>query len=238
MEFKLEPANYKLRKIDFNVDGILNPNLKEPFPNTSFFLLLCGKAGSGKTSLLMNLLTNKAIYKNVFDKILLCMPLNSRNSLSDNPLEDLPADQMFEQLGPEIVTKIKEIRAEYDILDKKKKRNRNTLLIIDDCTSQLKQNIPELIELSTNRRHLKLSIILLSQYVRAIPRPVRFQITSLVTFKPANQLDIGVIAEEFNSKPKLVFEDICRFVFEDKHSFLFINKDDDTMYKNLCKIII
>ena len=55
-----------------------------------------------------------------------------------------------------------------------------------------------LIELATNRRHLKLSIVLLVQFLIAIPRPVRFQETIIVFFKPSNQLDTNILKDEYS----------------------------------------
>eukprot|EP01041_Mallomonas_annulata_P011998 gene11998-25140_t len=125
--------------------------------------MICGKAGSGKTSLLINALIAKKknrVYRKVFDKIILVMPSNSRKSLKNNPLDDLPEDQQFENF--------------------------------DDVTAYLKDNPKQLIELATNRRHLKLSIVLLVQFIRAVPRPVRFQVTHVTFFKPANELDLKI----------------------------------------------
>jgi hypothetical protein len=234
-EFKLENSNYELKKIKFNVDDVLHQNIKEPFPNVSFFWLIAGKAGSGKTNLLINSLVGP--YKKVFDKILLVMPKNSRASLKNNPLDDLPDDQTFESFTPAVLAKIHDIREDFDELNKKKPRNRNQLLILDDVTAYLKDHPKELIELATNRRHLKLSIILLVQFVRSIPRPVRFQITDLCIFKPANELDTKILEEEFINMDKDKFKKLCRFVWQSPHDFLFINKNYETFYKNLNKII-
>ena len=236
MSFKLENSNYQLKTIKFGVDNVLSEKIMPPFPNTSFFWVIAGKAGSGKTSLLINALVNSDIYKRVFDKILLVMPKNSRASLKNNPLDDLPPDQTFENFGPDVVQKVQEIREEFNTLNIKKPKNRNQLLILDDVTAYLKDHPKELIELATNRRHLKLSIILLSQFIRAIPRPVRFQVTHLTVFKPANELDAKVIEEEFINLPKETFKNLCRFVWDGPHSFLFIDKNYDIFYKNLSKI--
>jgi hypothetical protein len=229
--FDLDDANYNFKKVDFNVDGILGDHIKEPFPNHSFFWLIVGKAGSGKTSLMINALKSKGpnrVYRKVFDKITLVMPSNSRSSLKSNPLDDLPEDQMFENMGEDVIKKIESIREEFNEEDKKKKkRPRNQLLILDDITAYLKdkENIKSLIELSTNRRHLKLSIILLVQFLRAVPRPIRFQVTNLSFFKPSNNLDLKIIKDEFINLENDKFQDLARFVFVDSHDFIFIDKN-------------
>jgi Cdc6-like AAA superfamily ATPase len=242
MEFKLEKANYEIEKIKFNVDGIFNDKIKPPFPNASFFLTIIGKPGSGKTNLLVNMLTNKNIYKRVFDKVLLVMPKNSIKSLKNNIFEDLPEAQQFNELSPDVFDTIKQFREEFDEVDedaKKKPRSKNMLLILDDITAQLKEkeNQKLLIELSTNRRHLKLSIILISQYLRAIPRCVRSQTTNLVYFKPANELDNNIVRDEYINLPKETFNNLMRFVFQNQHDFLFIDKNNESYFKNLNKII-
>lgn len=241
MSFTLEDANYNLSPVKFNVDGILGEHIREPFPNQSFFWVICGRAGSGKTSLLINALAAKnenRIYRKVFDKITLVMPKNSRRSIKNNPMDDLPPDQQFESLGTDVMTKVKEFREEFDELDKKKKRPRNQLLILDDVTAYLKDDPSLLVEMATNRRHLKLSIILLVQFIRAIPRPVRFQVTTITFFKPSNELDAKIIEEEYVNLKKDVFKDMTRFVWTNAHDFLMINKQNETFYKNLQKINI
>jgi KaiC/GvpD/RAD55 family RecA-like ATPase len=140
--FELEKSNYNLQPVKFCCDNILGEHIKPPFPNKSFFMLICGKAGSGKTSLLINALTSKKenrIYRKVFDKILLVMPNNSRQSIKNNPFDDLPTDQLFTEMSDAVIEKIKDIREEFDELDKKKPRPRNQLLILDDVTAYFKK---------------------------------------------------------------------------------------------------
>ena len=262
---RLDKANYEFTPIQFNCDDILSKDIKQPFPNKSFFWIICGKPGSGKTNLLINSLTatgKNKVYNKVFDKIIYVCPSNSRKSIKNNPFDDLPEDQQFEKFDEDVVAKIESIRAEFDgkskidkppinensllnhheeIIEedkqkKKKKKNKNQLLIMDDVTAYLKDDPKLLIELSTNRRHLKLSIILLVQFLRSIPKPVRFQATDLVLFKPSNELDAKIIEEEYIQMKSKDFQDLKIFVWKDKHDFLFINKDTETYYKNLRKI--
>jgi hypothetical protein len=119
---------------------------------------------------------------------------------------------------------------------KKKKKNRNMLLILDDITAYLKDDPHLLIELTTNRRHLKLSICLLVQFLRSIPKPVRFQITDITLFKPGNELDAKIIEEEFSGMKPETFKALKMAVWKNKHDFLFISKDTESYYKNLQKI--
>lgn len=248
-KFQLEESNYSLKPVKFDCDNILGDHIKEPFPDKSFFLMIVGKAGSGKTSLLINMINEKGsnrIYKNCFDKILLVMPKNSRSSIKDNIFDDLPEDQTFEEFTYDVIDKVKETREEFDTLEiedknkKRKKKNRNQLLILDDITATLK-NITiqkSLVELCTNRRHYKLSIILLVQYLRAVPRPVRFQVTDLIFFKPSNRIDAKIIEEEYINLKKDDYDDLTRFVWQTSHDFLFVKKSDESYYKNLNKIIL
>jgi len=262
ISFSLGKANYNFKPVDFNCDEPLAKHIKEPFPNKSFFWIICGKPGSGKTSLLINSLVGKGkdrVYNKVFDKILYVCPSNSRKSVKNNPFDDLPDDQKFETFDESVTKKITEIRGLDEtktedkidinqtqrltdmIINEKPKKKRKgkvlkQLLILDDVTAYLKDDPKLLIELATNRRHLYLSIVLLVQFLRSIPRSVRFQVTDITLFKPSNELDTKVIEEEYINLKKEDFKELKRFVWEGKHDMLMINKDNDTYYKNLQKI--
>jgi hypothetical protein len=172
------------------------------------------------------------------------MPANSRSSIKDNPFGDLDAANSFETFDEKILERVKEIRenfnelAEQDKKKGKKAKQRNMVLIIDDCTAYLKDNPHILVELTTNRRHLKLSIILLVQFLRAIPKQVRFFITTISFFKPSNELDTKILQEEFINLKKEEFNDLKRICWINSHDVLTIDKNNDSYYKNYQKIII
>ena len=243
--FQLENSHYNLEKINFNVDKVFNDKIKEPFENSSFFYIIVGRPGSGKTSLLINMLNDKNIYRKVFSQILVCMPKSSRQSLKNNIFDVLPSDQLFDELDESILHKIKankEIYEEEKEMRQEKGKStvcRHQLLILDDITAHLKNRDNEkmLIELATNRRHYNLSIILLVQFLRSIPRPIRFFGTSIIFFKPSNNLDTGILKEEYITLRKDTFDQLMNFVFEDSHDFLIINKNKNTYYKKLQKIL-
>lgn len=93
-------------------------------------------------------------------------------------------------------------------------------------------------ELSKNRRHLSLSIILLVQYVRDIPRSIRSQNTHIILFKPGNGLDYDILRKEFIQLKTDLFNELMAFTFKDKHDNLIINLETNELYKNLQKINI
>jgi len=245
--FNLEKSNYKeLSKVHFNSDDIFNDRIKEPFQNSNFFYIIVGKPGSGKTSLLINMLNNRNIYKNVFDKINLVMPKSTQQNIRNNIFDDLPEDQIFYDIDESILDKIKSIKADFEEekeMRKKKKlkeRKFNQLLILDDVTAYLKdkENLRMLTDISTNRRQYNLSVILLVQFLRAVPRPIRFFTTTLYFFKPSNNLDMSILKEEYITIDADQFVKLANFVFNNQHDFLIINKNNETYYKNLQKIIM
>ena len=234
-EFNLKPSNYNnLDIIKFSVDNILSKRIQPPFANTSFFMIINGKPKSGKTSLLVNMLTHKNIYKQVFNKIILACPGGSRKSLKDDIFEDL--EYQYNELSSDLFNKIKDIGDEFQ--NEKSKRKKNQLLIIDDLTSSLKDWEQELKELAFNRRHIHLSIIILSQNLRQIPRTLRFATSHIIFFKSSNNLELALINEEYIALPKNQFLRLIRFVFDAEHTFIFIDKEKELYYKNLRQIIM
>ncbi len=239
--FELEPSLYdKLTNVKLGCDRPLtHREIKPPFQNCNFFYSIIGSPGSGKTSFLFSLLTTKSktnrIYYKVFKDIIYVCPKNSRDSVLNNPLEDLETvfEQLDESVKDAIIDNKKKYEDEYD-------ENYQQLLIIDDCSSDLKkiQNINLLSELSKNRRHMNLSIILLVQYLRDIPRSIRSQNTLVVVFKPANNLDFETLRKEFINLPTEIFNNLMRFIFVNRHDNLIVDKTNETYYKNLQKIII
>ena len=241
-KFELEPSNYNnLNCVKLSCDVPLTKRIiKEPFLNKSFFYLICGSPGSGKSTLMFSLLTTKGkdkIYYKVFKNILYVCPKNSRASVKDNPMDELDADSQFDNLSMGVQDKIIDNKKMYD---ENKEKHYNQLLIIDDCSAFLKDNdnIKMLNELSMNRRHLNLSIICLVQYLRLVPFSVRCQISCAIIFKPANNEDLDIIRKEFINMNKKDFSLLADYVFKEKHDNMFINKENNSLYKNLQKIII
>ena len=61
-------------------------HIPKPFPSVSSYMVFVGASRSGKTLLMISLLTNKKMYKQAFDNIITVIPTHSRRSISDNIL--------------------------------------------------------------------------------------------------------------------------------------------------------
>jgi GTPase SAR1 family protein len=240
--FELEPSLYeKLNVVKLGCDQPLTTKheIRKPFQNSNFFYAIVGAPGSGKSTFMFSMLTTKSkadrIYYRVFKDILYCCPTNSQMSVKDNPLSSL--ETVYDKLSNDIKDKIIDNKKQYD---EDKDKNYQQLLIIDDCSSDLKQlqNINLLSELSKNRRHLNLSLIILVQYLRDLPRSIRSQPSAVIIFKPANGLDYDIIRKEFINMPNVQFMELMDFVFKEKHDQLFIDRNNNDLFKNLMRIII
>lgn len=85
-----------------------------------------------------------------------------------------------------------------------------------------------------NHRHLKLSIIVLVQYMYTIPKSVRSQIISVITFKSANNEDLDILNKAFLMMKKDDFRKLVYMVYNTRYNFLFVNRLDNSIY-NLLK---
>jgi DNA replication protein DnaC len=97
----------------------------------------------------------------------------------------LPENQIHQEFTPELLPNLE---ANYEAWESEKQSSEKKgeeffqLLIMDDVTAQLKNKDIEqdFKKLISNRRHMRLSIILLVQFLRAIPKPIRFMVTNLI----------------------------------------------------------
>ena len=106
-------------------DGII-PNVESPLPNNyGFFMMIVGKPNSGKSTLWLNLITNKEKhnYYKKFDKIYIFS--NSLKTITRKI--HLPDDRLFDGIS-ELEELIESIKGSDD----------KVLLIIDDCVTDLK----------------------------------------------------------------------------------------------------
>jgi KaiC/GvpD/RAD55 family RecA-like ATPase len=224
---------------DFVCDYPLTDHLKEypqfshlNFTNTTAIL---GRPGSGKTSMLISMLSQKGkdrIYNKVFDFVYVIMPTQSRNSLKKNIFEKHEPSRLFDELTLENLQNI------FNAIKENSLNKKKSLVIYDDCTASLKNNDIQLLlkEMSFNRRHLKLVQMFLIQSWISVPLFVRKLFSNLVIFKP-NKIEWEKVVEETIEQEKDVALALLN-LYENAHDYLFINVPSQKLYYNQDEVLI
>ena len=210
--------------------------IPEPMPDKAFFMMLIGSAGSGKTSFLVSLLTQKKpkIYRKVFENIFVVAPTHSLASIKSNIFRNHNQEKIFNELNPVTLETIK-AKALSEATD-----GYNSLLIIDDMTVHLKdkENEKLLKDLIYNRRHYHMSIIMCVQSYSACPLTIRKTISHGALFKPKNKKEFESVFEEVLFQPKHIIDEVSKHVFKKAHDFLFFDVNNGNLYRNFNRLDI
>ena len=204
--------------------------------NSFSFTALIGKPGSGKTSWLISTLTGKGkkkVFRKVFEHVLLVMPSSSRNSMKKNPFKKHPEEKMYEELTLDTTESI------YSRLVTSAEKKEKTLLVLDDVGASLKnKEIQKVLrKIIYNRRHLKVHIVMMVQSYISIPKEIRKLITNCIMFKPSKVEMVNFTEELFERKKDKAIE-IMNFAYTKKHDYIFLNVENQKMYRNFDEIIL
>lgn len=206
--------------------------IPEPLPNYSGFqMLILGSAGSGKTTFLTSILND--YYKQVFQKIIIVSPtLGSGESQKDDIFADHPRERVFDDLNESNMDDILEQ------VDEARKNKENTLLLLDDVSTDLKRS--KYIErklgmLSKNRRHKFLSIVCIMQKWKDSPTGFRCNCSHFVCFDLQNGMERQSFCDEVFTLGKKKADAVWNHVFEsnEPHTFLYIDKSRRLAHKSL-----
>ena len=191
-----------------------------PLPTRPTIHLIISRKGGGKTSLLLNMLSNKSMYGRKADNIFLVSP----TALNDKKMDDLvaelqPENKYFDSLTDDnlhtIVGHIKNFNNSF-----KKKREPWNIIVFDDLLAEISRrgNKAEFLnKIVTTCRHLKTSLIFLIQKTR-IPPIIRANADLITLFKIHNKQEKEDALKEF-SIPEEIY-DICT---DEDYSFLHVS---------------
>jgi hypothetical protein len=216
-------------------DVIISDAIEDPLPKTSFFGAVIGSAGSGKTSLVVNILTMEGGYKKCFDHVHLICPKNSMGSLKDDIWKNHPADKIHNTLDGMVLKTL------HDLCLKRaatKPRAEFTLVVIDDMAIWLKQKDIEakLREMVFNRRHLRLSFLVLVQSYNTMPLTLRKTLSHFFLFKPRNKKEVEIIWEELMFVSKKTGAQLLKYTYQDQHDFLMGESSTGRFFRNFDEI--
>jgi KaiC/GvpD/RAD55 family RecA-like ATPase len=211
-------------------DKKIHEQIVSPLPNRPFFMAIIGSAGTGKTSMLVNLLSSKQAYRKAFHHVHVVMPPHSVASLKRNIFKN--HDRMYDDLDWGTLDGIREAVKE------SAEKEKNTLLVLDDVTAALKDNEIHRVlrDLIYDRRHYRLSIIILGQSYNAMPLGIRKTLSHFLMYKPGNKKEATAIFEELIALPREEAEEAMRFVFDRPYAFMFADTGTGELYKNFDRI--
>lgn len=208
------------------IRGVKNPNdlkmegLDEPLPNRVFASILVGTAGSGKTSLLINLLTKRNAYRRKFHKVYWFSP----------SFRTLP-QKFQDMLDPErVFTNLDNLPA---IIDSIKKTEDRVLFVFDDCVREIERNKQIIQDLVFNRRHIGggVSLFIITQKLKSIPLSIRSGMDSVYFYSLRNKKELDNLFEEYTPfLEREEFDGAVRYCRE-PYCFLFIDITNAKIYK-------
>eukprot|EP01047_Picozoa_sp_COSAG01_P016002 COSAG01_NODE_809_length_13431_cov_12.268677_10_plen_253_part_00 len=211
-----------LSKFKFNCDEI-DPSVPAPLPqNLNHFMLIVGKPGSSKTTLLLNLICKRGkMYNKKFDKVYLFSP--SLGTIDDCPFEELPEDQKFEELSYDLLEAV---------LEEIKDSGEKVLFIMDDVVNDMKKEFhleKLLCKVLMNRRHQcgsggSLSVWITTQVYNKVPAPVRKCASHLVLYETKNRMELDSLFNEvIVGLNKAEWYQLLKYVWDKKFNFLFLD---------------
>jgi hypothetical protein len=225
-----------IQKIKFECDVELHKKLND-FPLTKEFMnksnttVFIGRQGSGKTSLMINIV--KRLYKKCFHYIYVFMPQTSRNSLANNIFDKyLPEEQIYEELNQDTISDL------YASLKENSASGYKSLVIYDDVQKALKNNsvLLSLKNIIANQRHLGVVNLILLQNYMALDKSLREIISNIVLFK-LNKTQTERIFLECVESARDKFEEIRNIVFDKPYTWMFINLSSQRIFKEWDEVI-
>tara|TARA_R110002126_G_scaffold146267_2_gene292228 strand:+ start:653 stop:1408 length:756 start_codon:yes stop_codon:yes gene_type:complete len=236
-----ENDTINISKYNFSCDDE-DPTIPYPLPRKSFSLLITGRPGSGKTNLLLNLITKRGkCFNRKFDKVFIFSPSLSTIK-DDDPFELIPDDQKFETATLENIE---------GVLKTIKDSGEKVLIILDDVIAEVRGKgnmaVENLLQkIFFNRRHLcgaggSASVIATSQTYNKIDPKLRKSASHYIFYENRHKKEQESIFDELILIPQKEYMDVFKYVFDKKFNFMFVDTTaniDNMLFKNFNKLTI
>ncbi len=211
------------------------PKVHESLPNRNgHCCCYVGGPGSGKTSLIQNLMKSNKFYRGKFDNVYIFVPFESYNSIEKNVF------QKHEKVYHEFNTaRLMDIAEELKEFKEQSIENdapiEYSLIIIDDFGDIFKDGDieREMVNIIKKCRHIGCSFWLVAQYYYMIPKKIRRMMTNVILFKPRIIDEEECVRKEclMNMK-KDKAQDIFNYIYDEPYNFMHADLVNNKIYKN------
>ena len=193
-------------------------------PTHPFRAYVVGASGSGKSNLLISLLSRPDMYKDYFDKIFILSP--TANKLDDSyKILNLDEDCYFDPANGIELLKVIESIQKKNIKKAGIGKAPKVLIVMDDIISYKKfMRSKMLLKFFIMSRHYGISIILLSQAYHRVPKSIRLNVSTLMFFR-GSQKENETINEDYCAPGcnKREFLKLINEATKERYNFLFID---------------
>jgi hypothetical protein len=231
--YKLVPNNnISYGAVPMDTDHELCKNIVAPLDviTNGSLILINGSSGSGKTSLLVNLISKtgtvngfKQSFRRCFHKIILCSP--STATLKQNVFK-IPEENKYIDFHECMEDLDEHLEASQKQGEEDETKIFN-LLILDDVAAALRQNRyneMKLTKILQNRRHKNLTCIIISQKWTMIPTGIRSNANIAFFFRPKTMQEQEAITQELLNMHKKDSIELFKFIFDDsKYAHLMVD---------------
>jgi len=219
--------SYKIHhtKLSKDLEGLDNQVTMDesPLPLRPTTHLIIASKGSGKSTMVINMLKSKNGYNKKLDNIYLFSPTARGDSKFDELVEELESEGKYhDQLTPsslqEVLESIKSYNSNFDV--KKKKRQPLNMIIFDDCLAELLKRGKEstvLNHLITTARHYKCCLVFAIQRFKVSPL-LRANCDLVSVFKIKNKQELKEVLDEWS-----IPEDLYSLATSKPFGFLHIS---------------
>jgi DNA replication protein DnaC len=191
MNLTVEPSDLSdvLKALDKQVVQTDDPIMKE----NNFVWLISGAKGTGKSSLLLNMM--KSHLRKTYNNIFLISPTAKRDKKFKKLVDELEEDNKYYDALTE--NNLNEIMDRINTYNDSKDKPKN-LLILDDVIAEMKSSNSKslLNKIITTCRHMKTSVVILTQKMNKIPTIIRSNADIMSIFRSGNKKEIKSIKEE------------------------------------------
>jgi hypothetical protein len=224
-----------------NKDGLYQPPCSELkiLPELPFGAIIVGKSGSGKSQMMIHMLTSEHLLKDTFDFTYLWTGTKADESMIK--ALNLPKDCIKNDFEEEDVKKIMD-KMEQTVEKQGFENSPSVLFVFDDFLNKPKfMKSPTMTKLATANRHLNITYILLSQYYKKLAPVIRTNV-AYIAFFPASLAEVIKLSEE-NCPSNTSHKDMIKLVqhaTKEPYQFLGINNrccSDTRLRKGFDKII-